>query len=215
MDAIIANGTPTQVGLYNRMQSYVTALLANAQVQLRLFKTNTAIGPLTTLADLSEADFSGYAPQVISSWSGPFIDQNGTPYADSPLKVFQNNGGGTANTIYSIGLTVSTGAAATATATEAGGVVDAITVTGGGSGYQSPPKVTITDATVGTGATAHAVLTGGVVTSIVIDDGGSGYTGPIIALDHPAALVAGVNFVGGKRMAFITDAMACVFEITG
>ena len=65
------------------------------------------------------------------------------------------------------------------------GVVTAITVRGGGSGYTSPPLVTIGPGT--TTATATAVLTGGVVTSITLTNGGSGYFAAAIP---PAAAVA-------------------------
>ena len=58
----------------------------------------------------------------------------------------------------------------------AGGVVSAITVRGGGSGYLAAPMVTVGPPGSGTTATATAVLTGGVVTSITINSGGSGYS---------------------------------------
>ncbi|MCF7673903.1 MAG: hypothetical protein K9N23_00350 [Akkermansiaceae bacterium] len=57
----------------------------------------------------------------------------------------------------------------------AGGVVTAITVRGGGSGYASAPAVTIAAPSGGTTATATATISGGVVTAITINTGGSGY----------------------------------------
>jgi hypothetical protein len=56
-----------------------------------------------------------------------------------------------------------------------GSGVTALTVTGGGSGYSSPPTVAITGGG-GSGATATAVLTAGAVSSITITAAGSGYT---------------------------------------
>ena len=54
------------------------------------------------------------------------------------------------------------------------GELNSIAVTAGGSGYSSPPTVTIQGD--GTGATANATLTGNAVSSISISTGGSGYT---------------------------------------
>ena len=69
-----------------------------------------------------------------------------------------------------------------------GGVVTAITVRGGGSGYTSAPVITVGPGS-GTTATATAVLTGGVVTSITINNGGSGYSAaapPTVTIAAPA-----------------------------
>lgn len=67
------------------------------------------------------------------------------------------------------------GTAAVATATLTGTSVSSFTVSAGGSGYTTPPKVFIQSAS-GSGARATAVLTGDVVTSITVDAGGEGYT---------------------------------------
>jgi len=106
---------------------------------------------------------------------------------------------------------------ATATATEAGGVVTSIAVNAGGSGYLSA-TVTITSADgLGSGATATAQVTGGVITKITVTAAGSGYdTAPNVTISAPtttnsannnAVLVAalgscdtlfsGGNYVGG------------------
>jgi hypothetical protein len=55
-----------------------------------------------------------------------------------------------------------------------GGVSPNITVTDGGSGYGTPPTVTISGGS-GTGATAIAVVTAGAVTSVILTNAGSGY----------------------------------------
>jgi hypothetical protein len=57
---------------------------------------------------------------------------------------------------------------------KSGGVSPNIAVTNGGSGYATPPSVTISGGS-GSGATAHAVITGGSVTSVILDSPGSGY----------------------------------------
>lgn len=66
---------------------------------------------------------------------------------------------------------------ANATAILTADVVTSITVDTNGSGYVTPPTVTITGGG-GTGATATAILTGDTVTSITVDTGGSGYVSP-------------------------------------
>ena len=65
------------------------------------------------------------------------------------------------------------------------GVITFVTVTDGGSGYDTlnPPAVNITDGT-GSGATANAVINS-VVTSIDVTNGGSGYISPIVMIDDP------------------------------
>ena len=59
--------------------------------------------------------------------------------------------------------------------TIAGGQIVAIPVSSGGSGYLSPPAVTILGGG-GSGALAIAIVTNGVVTSINVTNGGSNYT---------------------------------------
>jgi hypothetical protein len=54
-----------------------------------------------------------------------------------------------------------------------GGVSPNITVTNGGTGYGSPPSVTISGGS-GSGATAHAVVTSGSVTAVILDNPGTG-----------------------------------------
>lgn len=195
------------------LSSYITALNAAPYVGVKLFKNNVAITPLSQLGQFTEADYLGYVPPHITSWNGPYLTPGGVAWALSGMQIFTGPVSGPANTIYSAGLVRSTGAAATATGAETGGVVDDITVTGGGSGYLIPPKVTITDATIGTGARAHAVLTDGVVTSIVIDDGGSGYTGPIVTIEPPVRLIAGKNLPNPVQLITPDDAFALTMEL--
>jgi len=54
--------------------------------------------------------------------------------------------------------------------------VASITVGAGGSGYTSPPTVTIDAPPSGTTATATATLSGDAVDTIIVNDPGSGYT---------------------------------------
>jgi uncharacterized protein (TIGR02217 family) len=75
------------------------------------------------------------------------------------------------------GVTLQTqgGYGAYATATVVGGVVTAITLTNGGTGYTSAPTVVITGGG-GTSATATATVAAGAVTGFTVTNGGSGYT---------------------------------------
>jgi hypothetical protein len=76
------------------------------------------------------------------------------------------------------------GVGATATANTIAGFVIGATISNGGSGYTSPPAVTISGN--GSGAAATAVLTEGVVTGITITSAGSGYTGtPTVTITPP------------------------------
>lgn len=67
------------------------------------------------------------------------------------------------------------GTGATATCTLDGTAVDAVTVSAGGTGYTTAPKVWFTGGG-GSGATATATVVNGVVTAIAVDAGGTGYT---------------------------------------
>ena len=65
---------------------------------------------------------------------------------------------------------------ASATATISGGVVTALTLVGGGSGFTVPPLITFTLSGSTTAATATATISAGIVTGFTITNGGSGYT---------------------------------------
>jgi hypothetical protein len=77
---------------------------------------------------------------------------------------------------------------ATATATVVEGLVAAITITDGGSGYPVAPQVTITGGG-GSGASAEATVSNGAVVAIAVTVAGRGYTSVpevIIAAPPPA-----------------------------
>lgn len=57
------------------------------------------------------------------------------------------------------------------------GPISTVTVTNGGSGYLTPPTISI--GSTGTGAVLTANLTAGVVTSVTVTNGGTGYSPPI------------------------------------
>jgi hypothetical protein len=64
------------------------------------------------------------------------------------------------------------------------GVVDSVTITSGGSGYDSSPSISFTDPVrhqiSGSGAIFSATVAGGVVTGVTVTNGGSGYLQPIV-----------------------------------
>lgn len=81
-------------------------------------------------------------------------------------------------------------ATASATATVSGGFVTLVTPDDPGSGYLSPPAVTIVGGS-GSGATATANLSGGEVVSYTVTSLGSGYTGtPTVVVDPPPETLA-------------------------
>lgn len=99
--------------------------------------------------------------------------------------------------------------------TVSGGVLTAITVRGGGSGYASAPVVSIAAPASGTTATATATITGGVVTAITITNGGSGYSDaapPLISIAPPRVPsgppVTNVQFAGQATTAASSGAIS-------
>jgi FtsP/CotA-like multicopper oxidase with cupredoxin domain len=130
------------------------------------------------------------------------------------------NGGSRYLTNPSVNLTGGSGTGATASAVVTGGVVTAINVnTGGsgygllaketstavvgiqvtnpGSGYTSAPTVTLTANSSGSGATARAWIAFGKITGITIINGGTGYT------TVPTVTINGGNGTGGAGTAII------------
>lgn len=67
---------------------------------VRLFKNDLEIGPSTVLADLTEADFSGYAAKTITALLPTYIDPDGGASAQIATQQFQHNGGVVSNICY-------------------------------------------------------------------------------------------------------------------
>lgn len=106
----------------------------------------------------------------------------GLVYLDKPFGGVMGPGERMPNVL----ITAQAATTATATATVDSGAVDAVTVTGGGGRYASPPAVTVTGA--GTGAVLKAVVVDGRVIAIDVVDGGTGYTtAPTITIASPVA----------------------------
>jgi len=174
-----------------------TTFLANlfsaamADCVVHLFNGSTRFNAATTLGNLTEAFFSGYAPITVANLLPPYLaPQGGTNtqiptiqfawYNPSSVDAVNVTAAGTGYTTPpTIGFTGGGGSGATAHATVSGGNITAITVDTGGSGYTSAPTVTITGGG-GSGGTATATIanTGQGVNGISVTAGGSGYTTP-------------------------------------
>jgi photosystem II stability/assembly factor-like uncharacterized protein len=73
------------------------------------------------------------------------------------------------------------------------GIVLRITMLEAGSGYQAPPKVSITGL-AGSGARAEAVVSRGQVVRIDVLDGGEGYVGAQVSIDSPPPSLAYITY---------------------
>jgi hypothetical protein len=209
-----AQTTPPLVTMTNTLFDQWTAWktdLLTATIFCKLFVNNVIVSAATVLSDLTEATAPGYLSVAVTTLNGPFLDQAGNAYMTTPENLFVCSGGG-ADICYGAYLVSVTGAAATATFTEASGAYTAPVVTGGGSGYLVPPKVTPTGAT-GSGAVLVAVLTAGVVTGITIVSPGTGYTTATATIEPPTVLVEAGNFPSPRPLQTITDAIPVVLEL--
>jgi len=56
--------------------------------------------PTLKLADITEANYSGYVRQAVGAWAGPFIDDNGLSYIQGTLLNFHPSDTTTMNTIF-------------------------------------------------------------------------------------------------------------------
>jgi uncharacterized repeat protein (TIGR03803 family) len=88
--------------------------------------------------------------------------------------------------LYDCGVVFKIGGTAQAMAVMEGGVILQIVVTNPGSGYTSPPTVTITPSADGATATAIATIFNGSVTAVSVTNAGSGYDfGPQVIFSSP------------------------------
>ena len=87
-----------------------------------------------------------------------------------------------------------TATAATAVPIITSGFITSATVTSGGSGYLTPPLVTV-NAAVGGGAVLTAVIAGGSVTSLAVTNVGSGYIGSVTLTIAPPPSNASQTFI--------------------
>jgi hypothetical protein len=214
VQVVSANSTPPSIippfSLFAQLYAWIAAILG-AGVFLKLFNNDIIVSAATPLTALTESVAPGYAPVPVTAIDGPYLDQSGNAYAVTPLEVFTCTGGGS-DLIYGCYLVEVSGAAATATFTEAGGAYTAPVITSGGSGYLVPPRVTPTGAT-GSGAILTATITNGVVTGITIVNGGTGYTTATVEIEPPLNLIEVANFPLPLPLQKNTDSIPVVVQL--
>jgi FtsP/CotA-like multicopper oxidase with cupredoxin domain len=116
------------------------------------------------------AAFSPTDETKVPHYFGPYPNWANSPQVLADAIVTIANGGGT-------------GAEAAATVDPRTGGIQAVTVTSPGSGYTTPPEVSITAAGVlPTPASATAAISPGVVTGIAVAEPGFGFTAPAVSL---------------------------------
>lgn len=68
--------------------------------KVQLSKANITPDPSTLLADMTPADFTGYALSAAVTWGTPFIDTDGVEKTVGVAKQFTQTGTGVTNTVY-------------------------------------------------------------------------------------------------------------------
>lgn len=79
------------------MELIRTALI---NCEVKLFKNDVLPTPSMVEADLEEADFSGYAAEVVAALLGAYLDPGGGASAQLPTVQFEHSGGAVDNIIY-------------------------------------------------------------------------------------------------------------------
>jgi hypothetical protein len=78
----------------------LAVLKAGIVYKIGLFKNNVTVVDTTVLADLTEADFSGYGAAQTLVFGTPFTDGSGRGKMTAATITFTHSGGATANTVY-------------------------------------------------------------------------------------------------------------------
>jgi len=161
----IVNGGVRYVTVTNRGNGYTS--IPRVAISSAPFGNRTAVGIATMIGGL--VDCNGTSALKVQ---GVEIINPGYGYTIAPSILFFGGGG----------------AGAAATSTIGDGIIGIVTITNGGSGYASPPIVTISSPGLGgITATANAKINSvGIVTQITITNAGLGYTStPTITLSSP------------------------------
>jgi len=91
------------------LESFIADLTADTTwlggASVGLYQTQITPTDQTVLADLTEANYDGYARKVSHTWSPTFVDPNGLYSKQAQTLVFQPTGDDTMNTIYGLFVT--------------------------------------------------------------------------------------------------------------
>jgi hypothetical protein len=90
----------SQQALLDTTNDLISAYLSTSY--MRLFVSNIAVGPSTTLAELlaAEATFTGYAPVALTTWSTPTINSGGAAQTECTQGAFTGTASGGTGDIY-------------------------------------------------------------------------------------------------------------------
>jgi hypothetical protein len=183
-----------------------TWISGSVDAEVLLYVNNIAPGPTVNLGGLTEATFGGYSRQSIASWYGPGLDSTNQGFLFGTTVLFQGNGDGPSNIVTGAAIVANNGGTqATGTVVLTGTAVTSVTITNGGTLYESPPAVTFVGGTGTVTATGVAVLTNGVVTSITITNGGDYSVAPTVTIAKPESLVVWGPFPNPVSMNLSTD----------
>ena len=135
---------------------------------------------------ISSAPSGGFTATGIATMISGIIDCNGVT-SDKIQGVELTNPGYGYTVAPGVSFIGGGGVGVAATTEIANGMIGIVTITSGGSGYTSPPLVTISSPGIGTTATAVSLINAaGIVTSIRVVDAGVGYTAvPTITITSP------------------------------
>jgi hypothetical protein len=112
---------------------------------------------------------------INSTTAGSTID--GGPGGPDKMPVYQATTGGIVSFNRYVQSAGGGGSGATATVTVSGGTITSVNITGGGSGYVSPPAIVLSGGSPSSEAVLTAVINGsGSVTGVTINFGGAGFS---------------------------------------
>ena len=88
-----------EIGLAIQANIYLTEWNTNS-LRIHLYKNNYSPVQGSVLGDFTEADYSGYASQLISTWTGPSWVAPRQVLEAGSSKTFSNTTGAVGNTVY-------------------------------------------------------------------------------------------------------------------
>lgn len=77
--------------------------------RIHLYQNNYIPTIFSTVADFTEADFSGYGTSIVLTWGVPFINGSNQAEIDALAVTWTRSGGPTSNTVYGIYVTDNAG----------------------------------------------------------------------------------------------------------